>query len=172
MTERTQTEVVSTLNSSKPNVEIKLERCNTAKDASKTMNTLSKRGGEKVSESHERFVTPEQIANSKIRILREIVRTLQNELETFNHQPEASGQQLDFYTEVSQFEIDLIKRALRFAAGHQGKAARLLNLKTSTLHAMIRRYHADLSHLTIPLDNNDPAGGGLRLVNDAKKTVS
>ena len=42
-------------------------------------------------------------------------------------------QGLDFYQEVSRFEITLIRRALMFTEGHQGKAARLLNLNATTL---------------------------------------
>ncbi len=131
------------------------------------MTTTSKQRGAKLTGSHEKFVTREQISRSKIKLLREIVRTLLRELETFNQLPETHEQHVDFYSEVSQFEIDLIKRALRFAAGHQGKAARLLNLKTSTLHAMIQRYHADLGHLSFPLGSNEGSNNGrLRLVND------
>ncbi len=48
---------------------------------------------------------------------------------------------LDFYDEVSRFEIDLIKRALLQTAGHQGRAARLLNLKVTTLNSKIKHYN-------------------------------
>ena len=52
---------------------------------------------------------------------------------------------LDFYDEVSRFEIDLIKRALRQTAGHQGRAARLLNLKVTTLNSKIKHYNISLN---------------------------
>ena len=45
---------------------------------------------------------------------------------------------VDFYGEVSRFEVDLIKRALLQTAGHQGRAARLLNLKVTTLNSKIK----------------------------------
>ena len=48
---------------------------------------------------------------------------------------------LDFYEEVSHFEIDLIKRALLQTGGHQGQAARLLNLKMTTLNSKIKHYN-------------------------------
>ena len=48
---------------------------------------------------------------------------------------------LDFYDEVSRFEIDLIKRALAYTGGHQGRAARLLNLKVTTLNTKIKNYN-------------------------------
>lgn len=52
---------------------------------------------------------------------------------------------LDFYDEVSRFEIDLIKRALRQTAGHQGRAARLLKLKVTTLNSKIKHYNISLN---------------------------
>lgn len=53
---------------------------------------------------------------------------------------------LDFYNEVTRFEIDLIKRALLQTAGHQGRAARLLNLKVTTLNSKIKHYNICLSN--------------------------
>jgi transcriptional regulator with GAF, ATPase, and Fis domain len=50
------------------------------------------------------------------------------------------GEGLDFYDEVSHFEIDLITRALLHTGGHQGRAARLLNLKVTTLNSKIKHY--------------------------------
>ena len=47
---------------------------------------------------------------------------------------------IDFYAEVTRFEIDLINRALMQTRGHQGRAARLLNLKITTLNSKIKHY--------------------------------
>lgn len=47
---------------------------------------------------------------------------------------------IDFYDEVTRFEVDLIKRALMHTGGHQGRAARLLNLKITTLNSKIKHY--------------------------------
>lgn len=52
---------------------------------------------------------------------------------------------ISFYEEVQRFEIALIKTALRRTNGHQIRAARLLNLNSSTLNAKIRQYQ--LKHL-------------------------
>jgi DNA-binding NtrC family response regulator len=52
---------------------------------------------------------------------------------------------LDFYDEVSRFEIDLIKRALLQTAGHQRRAAKLLNLNATTLNSKIKQYSINLS---------------------------
>jgi transcriptional regulator with GAF, ATPase, and Fis domain len=69
-----------------------------------------------------------------------MVLELHRQLELLNQAPsQSSAESVDFYGEVSHFEIDLIKRALRFADGHPGKAAQLLGLKATTLGAMIKR---------------------------------
>lgn len=47
----------------------------------------------------------------------------------------------DFYAEVSRFEIDLIRRALLQTGGHQVRAAKLLNLKVTTLNSKIKHYN-------------------------------
>ena len=47
---------------------------------------------------------------------------------------------IDFYEEVSRFEKDLITQALKHTGGNQTKAAELLGIKVSTIHAMIKRY--------------------------------
>lgn len=48
---------------------------------------------------------------------------------------------LDFYSEVTTFEIDLITRALVLTGGHQARAAKLLNLKGTTLNSKIKSYN-------------------------------
>lgn len=55
---------------------------------------------------------------------------------------------LDFYDEVSRFEIDLIKRALLQTGGHQVRAAKLLNLKVTTLNSKIKHYNISPSGFT------------------------
>jgi transcriptional regulator with GAF, ATPase, and Fis domain len=81
------------------------------------------------------------VAREKIRLLKDTVRELQRELESLTQVPTPEIEQgVDFYTEVSRFESEMIRRALTFADGHQVLAARLLNLNTTTLSAMIKRY--------------------------------
>ena len=85
--------------------------------------------------------TPANIKNLRdltLRLLREVQSI--GEVHTVNLE---SG--LDFYSEVSRFEVDLIKRALRQTAGHQGRAAKLLNLKVTTLNSKIKHYNLSLS---------------------------
>jgi len=48
---------------------------------------------------------------------------------------------VDYYEEVRRFEVDLIMRALMQTAGHQRRAARLLNLKVTTLNSKIKLFN-------------------------------
>ena len=47
---------------------------------------------------------------------------------------------IDFFGELQQFEISLIKLALAQTSGHQARAAKLLNLKPTTLNTKIKQY--------------------------------
>ena len=48
---------------------------------------------------------------------------------------------INFYDEVRDFEIDMIRRALDQTAGHQSRAARLLGLNATTLNSKIKSYN-------------------------------
>ena len=47
---------------------------------------------------------------------------------------------IDFFCEVKQFETSLIKLALARTGGHQARAAKLLNIKPTTLNSKIKLY--------------------------------
>lgn len=47
---------------------------------------------------------------------------------------------VDFFDEVRRFEMRLIRRALELTGGNQARAARLLNLGTTTLNYKIKSY--------------------------------
>ena len=47
---------------------------------------------------------------------------------------------IDLFDEVGRFEKNLIESALRYAGGSQTRAARLLGIKPTTLHAKIGKY--------------------------------
>jgi hypothetical protein len=49
-------------------------------------------------------------------------------------------QGINLYDEVSRFECELIRCALAHTGGNQVRAARLLGLKTTTLHNKIKHY--------------------------------
>ena len=53
--------------------------------------------------------------------------------------------EIDFYEEVRRFEIALIERALWRSSGSQTEAARLLQLKLTTLNSKLKTYDIQVS---------------------------
>ena len=99
------------------------------------------------------------IKRQKLRRLQEKLMELHRDLESLDQIPaDTITEGIDFYEEVSCFEIEIIKRALSLSDGHQGKAARLLKLNTTTLNGMIRRYHIQLSPPIQSVDYNGIIG--------------
>ncbi|HEX8686297.1 MAG TPA: helix-turn-helix domain-containing protein [Pyrinomonadaceae bacterium] len=84
---------------------------------------------------------PDQAASVRLKTLREMALALVQEIESFKGPGSfESRPSLDFADEVRRFEIDLIRWALMRTGGHQRRAARMLNLKVTTLNAKIKRY--------------------------------
>jgi transcriptional regulator with GAF, ATPase, and Fis domain len=80
-------------------------------------------------------------ARNSLATLQELVLRLLCEVQCINEvNPLTIEGGFDFYEEVSRFEIDLIRRALLQTGGHQVQAARLLNLKVTTLNSKIKHY--------------------------------
>jgi len=77
--------------------------------------------------------------------LKALASRLMHEVESLNevHTLEIH-EGIDFYDQVTEFEIGLIRRALTYTHGHQGRAARLLNLKVTTLNSKIKQYKIKL----------------------------
>ena len=91
------------------------------------------------------------VSRTRLRSLELLVAELHQGLESLSSAQKLDvAQGIDFYEEVSCFEIGLIKRALLLAEGHQTKAARLLNLNPTTLNAKIRRYRIHVAYPTKP----------------------
>ena len=85
---------------------------------------------------------PEQSASVKLKTLKELTLALLQEVESFKGQGYLENKpSVNFADEVRRFETDLIRWALMRTGGHQRRAARLLNLKVTTLNAKIKRYH-------------------------------
>ena len=79
--------------------------------------------------------------SQRTQILKDLALALLSEVQTLGdaQTPEADDS-IDFYEEVRRFEIALIRRALKRTGGHQMRAARLLNVKVTTLNSKIKRY--------------------------------
>ena len=96
---------------------------------------LPSNGDSALNSSRHKITTVKQLA---IRLLREVQAMREVEVRSL-------GEGVDFYEEVSRFEIDLIKCALLQTAGHQRQAARLLKLKVTTLNSKIKHYNISLN---------------------------
>ena len=84
-------------------------------------------------------------APGNLTTLKELTLRLLREVQCISEvRPSSFENGLDFYEEVTRFEVDLIKRALLLTAGHQGRAARLLNLRATTLNSKIKHYGINL----------------------------
>lgn len=80
--------------------------------------------------------------DNKIELLKKLARTFLVEVETLNmFESQDIRRGLDFYDEVRRFEMSLIERALLQTGGHQRRAASLLGLGATTLHAKIKQYN-------------------------------
>ena len=94
------------------------------------------------SEQEGEAAAPDQAASVKLRTLKELTLTLLKEVESLkgdgNKFEGRPG--VDFMDEVRRFEVELIRWALMHTGGHQRRAARMLNLKVTTLNAKIKRY--------------------------------
>ena len=97
-------------------------------------------------------------AGGRITSLRELTFTLLRKVESIGevHTPDIECG-VDFYDEVSRFEIDLIRRALLWTGGNQRRAARLLNLKVTTLNSKIKHYSIRvIDSVNPPVETNEP----------------
>lgn len=75
-------------------------------------------------------------------VLKDLALALLNEVQTLGDDQSTHFEDaIDFYDEVRRFEIELITRALKRTGGHQMRAARLLNVKVTTLNSKIKRYN-------------------------------
>ena len=84
----------------------------------------------------------EQGAAVRLKTLRELALALLQEVDSIKGSGSLEAKpSVDFSEEVRRFETDLIRWALMRTGGHQRRAARMLNLKVTTLNAKIKRYH-------------------------------
>jgi len=99
-------------------------------------------------------------SRNNLATLQELVLRLLCEVQCINEvNPLTIESGFDFYDEVSRFEIDLIRRALLQTGGHQVQAARLLNLKVTTLNSKIKHYQINplaLGNVYPLVDPNQP----------------
>lgn len=77
---------------------------------------------------------------TRIKDLRTAIHTLLREAEIRTRPVKIDPEKgIDFYENVERYEAELIRSALDATGGRQNKAARLLNLRTSTLSWKIKK---------------------------------
>ena len=78
----------------------------------------------------------------KLKPLKELTLALLKEVDSLTEAqaPVGGKTNVNFSEEVRRFETELIRWALLRTGGHQRRAARLLNIKVTTLNAKIKRY--------------------------------
>ena len=81
------------------------------------------------------------VVNIKLDALKKLAQALLVEVSSLEQKKAEAGRaNLDLSEEVREFEADLIRCALVKTDGHQAQAARLLNIKPTTLHEKMKRY--------------------------------
>ena len=81
------------------------------------------------------------VVNIKLDALKKLAQALLVEVSSLEQKKAEVGRaNLDLSEEVRDFEADLIRCALVKTDGHQAQAARLLNIKPTTLHEKMKRY--------------------------------
>ena len=89
-----------------------------------------------------------QASKSKTKQLKNLALSLLMEVQALSEVPTLDIKNgIDFYEEVSRFEVDLIQRALAHTGGNQVRAARLLNMKVTTLNSKIKHYNISVDVL-------------------------
>lgn len=88
-----------------------------------------------------------EVLTKKIDFWRDMTSALLNEIKSisFSNQIKIDSN-FDFEEEVKNFEVKLIKQALKQSKGNQKIAAQVLNVKYTTLNAKIKRYSIDLTN--------------------------
>ena len=78
--------------------------------------------------------------NNRLEALKMLSRSILQHLDNLQNESKvAAREQIDLAEEVDRYEADLIRCALLRTGGRQRRAARLLNVKASTLNAKIKR---------------------------------
>jgi DNA-binding NtrC family response regulator len=90
-----------------------------------------------------------QIAmENRLEVLRVLSNSILEEVESLRRAKNLGRPgNIDLEYELQHFEVDLIKCALLRTGGNQRQAARLLNVKATTLNAKIKRYNINLTGL-------------------------
>lgn len=86
-------------------------------------------------------LTTPAVTSNKLEALKLVVEVILAEVHSLERARNLSEtDNMDLAREVERFEMEIIRCALVRTRGRQRKAARLLNIKPTTLHAKLKRY--------------------------------
>lgn len=109
------------------------------------------------------YSSEEGTSKSKTKELKNLALSLLMEVQSLSEVPTLDIKNgIDFYEEVSRFEIDLIQRALAHTGGNQVRAARLLKMKVTTLNSKIKHYNISVEVLVGGYSFPQVEGNGAR----------
>jgi len=95
-------------------------------------------------------------ARQSAKVLQDLASALAHAAEALKTTPVGDIKRgINFYEEVQRFEVALIMRALKETDGQQGRAARLLGLKVTTLNSKIKNYNINYQYLRDAAGNGD-----------------
>lgn len=81
------------------------------------------------------------VVGNRLEALKVLSKSLLDEIEAIKKEgSEIVSDKIDLAKEVQRFEEDLIRSALVRTGGRQRRAAKILNVKVTTLNAKIKRY--------------------------------
>lgn len=107
----------------------------------KTISLISNKDAELPVVALRQLLNKEVASRNRVKALKILLMTLLEELKDFNSDDETEKvNRIDLMSELERYEIDLIRYALLQSNGKQRAAAKLLNLKVTTLNAKIKRF--------------------------------
>ena len=88
--------------------------------------------------------------NNRLEALKTLSNSISGQIAALQREEQVTAQkQIDLAGEVARYEADLIRCALFRTGGRQRQAARLLNVKASTLNAKIKRLEISIENLSV-----------------------
>ena len=87
--------------------------------------------------------------NNRLEALKTLSNSISGQITAMQREERVAAQnRIDLAEEVNRYEADLIRCALFRTGGRQRQAARLLNVKVSTLNAKIKRLGISIENLS------------------------
>jgi DNA-binding NtrC family response regulator len=111
-----------------------------------TNNDLNARFSASVRARQDHTPTTPSLTSFHLRSLKSLLQLLLKEVEflqTFTVERDEDASPVSLVRRLEMMEIELIRNALRQTGGHQVRAAKLLDLRTNTLNAKMKRFGID-----------------------------